>query len=377
MEVLYEQKTEEEEVELYSRENDDILGDVPGWLIYTGSYIMYGLIVLLLIGAALFEYPDVVKTPIVIDDCSNVEWVMANNDGLIHDFFVEDRTLVRPNDTLGIIQNPASLKDVKLFCQFLAQVDRYCRTNDISYLQNFPSDLVMGEMSDAYEQLTQSVRTCLDYQKLNMLSKRQEFLQKELCLQIESDNKNELAILHLKKEQFELAIKHKMEIQNNRRSLELSYVNMMNSLKNWESKYLIKSKKEGIILLGKSWSRKTFVNKGDTICSVVSSSQGNPVGRLFLAESEIADVNLGNMVQIELAKYPVHNFGYITGRVESISYVPSSKKYAVEVYFPNKSELSACAAVDYKIGLSGQAKIIKVSESVLERIFASLYRIFK
>ena len=44
-----------EKVEVYSRENNDMLGDMPEWLIHTGSYIVYGLIVFLIAGTALFN----------------------------------------------------------------------------------------------------------------------------------------------------------------------------------------------------------------------------------------------------------------------------------------------------------------------------------
>lgn len=38
-----------EGIELYSRESSsDMLGDMPNWLIHTGSYIVYGLIAVLL-----------------------------------------------------------------------------------------------------------------------------------------------------------------------------------------------------------------------------------------------------------------------------------------------------------------------------------------
>ena len=47
MEEIYKPNTDgPEKVEVYSRENNDMLGDMPEWLIHTGSYIVYGLIVL-------------------------------------------------------------------------------------------------------------------------------------------------------------------------------------------------------------------------------------------------------------------------------------------------------------------------------------------
>ena len=78
--------SEADKIELYNRENDDLLGDAPGWLLHTGSYIMYGLIAFLLAGTALFKYPDVVQASVQIDDCENVEWITANSDGLIDCF---------------------------------------------------------------------------------------------------------------------------------------------------------------------------------------------------------------------------------------------------------------------------------------------------
>ena len=376
MEVLYEQKAEADKIELYSRENNDILGDAPGWLIHTGSYIIYGLIVLLLVGTALFEYPDVVRSSLVIDDHSNAEWITANSDGLVDRFFVEDRAPVKKGDTLGIIRNPASLADVKRFCQVLTRVEWYYRTDEIRYLQNYPFDLIMGEMSGAYEQFTEAVRTCLSYRELDLYPQRKAFLQEELRLQAEQGNKNELAILQLKRELFELDITHKMEMQKNRRMLELAYENMVNSLKTWESKYVIKSKTDGRVLLGKSWSRRTVVHKGDTVCSVISGSRGKPTGRLFLTESEIAGIKPEDPVQVELAKYPAHTYGYVSGKIASVSYVPYNS-FAVEVAFADKLVTSMGEIIDYETGLSGQVEIITASKSVLRRIFTPFYEVFK
>ena len=60
MEEIYKPETEDAgKVEVYSRENNEMLGDMPQWLIHTGSYIVYGLIVFLVAGTALFKYPNV------------------------------------------------------------------------------------------------------------------------------------------------------------------------------------------------------------------------------------------------------------------------------------------------------------------------------
>lgn len=160
MEEIYKPETEDAgKVEVYSRENNDMLGDMPQWLIHTGSYIVYGLIVFLVAGTALFKYPDTIKKAVTIDDMGSVEWITANQGGMIERFFIENQSQVKRNDTLGILKNTASLEDVQTFCNVLTNIEWYYRTNDINYLQDYPFNLIMGEMAPAYEQFTQAVRT--------------------------------------------------------------------------------------------------------------------------------------------------------------------------------------------------------------------------
>lgn len=326
MEEIYKaDATETDKVDVHNRENNDILGDLPNWLIHTGSYIVYGIIALLFLGSALFKYPNVVKSNVTIDDMVNVEWITANYSGAIDRFFVEDQSRVRRNDTLGVLKNTASIVDVKKFCLVLANVEQYYRSNDVSYLQNYPFDLIMGEMTGAYEQFTEAVRNCVVDREFDLYPQREKYLKKELEILNQSKTTNELAILKVKRELFELGLTHKMEETKNRRLLELAYENIVNSLKTWESKYLIKSNNDGIVVWGKSWGMSNQINEGDTLCTVVSEQTGQPVGHIKLSQDEVAEITKGNKVNIELAKYPAHIYGYLIGEVASISYVPYNK----------------------------------------------------
>ncbi len=270
-----------ENIELYSRESSsDMLGDMPNWLIHTGSYIVYSLIAVLLAGSYIFKYPDVVETGITIDDYSKTEWITANEDGIIGEFFVPDGARVKRNDTLGIIRNTASLEDVKKFCKVLTRVEWFYRTDDPSYLDNYPFDLIMGEMSSSYEQFTEAVRANVFASEYNAYNQRRNYLEQEIKILLKDSVKNELAVLNVKRNLFEMALEHKLETAQNKRLLELAYERMVNSLKSWENRYLIKSANDGIVLLGTGWSINNRVSVGDTICSVVSEYKGHPKGHI-------------------------------------------------------------------------------------------------
>lgn len=362
-----------EGIELYSRESSsDMLGDMPNWLIHTGSYIVYGLIAVLLVGSCVFKYPDIVTTNVSIDDYSKTDWIMANEDGIIDEFFVSDGAKVKKNDTLGIIRNTASLDDVKRFCKVLTRVEWFYRTEDLSYLEEYPFDLIMGEMSSSYEQFTEAVRANVFAMKYNAYNHRRSYMQQELKILMKDSVKNELAILNAKRNLFEMELEHKQVTVQNKRLLELAYERMVNSLKSWENRYLIKSTNDGSVLLGKGWSINNHVSVGDTICSVISEYKGHPKGHIKLSQHQVADIAIGDKVNIELSKFPSHTYGYLLGEVSSVSYVPSNKTYAVEVELPDGMYTTSKLEVDYEVGLVGKAEIITSSRSILSRIFGQI-----
>lgn len=377
MEEIYRPSQEAiDKIEIYNRESNDMLGDMPNWLIYTGSYIVYGLIILLIIGSALFNYPDIVKQNIRIDDTGNVEWITSNSSGMIDRFFVDDQSEVKANDTLAILKNTASLKDVKKFCHVLTNVEYYYRTNDVKYLQHYPFDLIMGEMTPAYEQFTQAVRSCIMYHEFDVYPQKKKFLDEELRILNMTENADEISKLKIKQEIFDLEINHKVEFGKNRRMLELAYEKMVNSLRTWENKYLVVCKNDGTVSWGKSWGMGRKINEGDTLCTVLSQREGKPAGHIRLPESNISEISVGDIVNIELNKYPSHSFGKLAGNVASISFVPYNKNYAIEVEFPNGLVTSSGRKINYEIGMSGQAEIVTSSRSILSRIFSPIMQLF-
>ncbi|MDE5676258.1 HlyD family secretion protein [Phocaeicola sp.] len=375
MEEIY--KPDTEKVEIYSRESNDMLGDMPEWLIHTGSYIVYGLVALLIAGAALFQYPDTVEKEIRIDDTGSVEWITANRAGMIECFFVENQSEVKKNDTLGILKNTAALEDVKRFCQVLTNVEEYYRTQDIDYLRDYPFDLIMGEMTPAYEQFTQAVRACLMYREFDLYPQKKKYLDEELKILTQNGKADELNLLKIKRELFDLEIDHKMEMSKNHRTLEIAYENMVNSLRTWDNNYLLKSHNNGTVIWGKSWSMNRKINEGDTLCTVVAQTRGTPAGHIRLSENEVSEIAAGDKVNIALNKYPAHTYGKLSGEIASISFVPHNKSYAIEVEFPGGMVTTSGKKLEYEIGMSGQAEIVTSSRSVLDRIFLPVMQLFK
>ena len=359
-------------IELHQREVGDILGEAPNWLIHTGSYLLYGILTLFLTGAAFISYPDVVRGNVMIEDIANVEWITVNSSGMLETLFVKNDSLVKRGDTIGIIQNTARLNDIREFCRILTNVESYYLTNNTELIRRFSFDLSMGEMTDAYEGFTRAVRNCLIYDDHNYFSQRKEFFRKELAILNREQVKNEHAILKVERELFELSVSHQMTIAENRQQLESAYEVMVNSLLTWESKYLLRSFSEGRIVLGEERSLTRMVNKGDTIGTVISNNKEEFVARINLAQEQIAGIEIGNPVNIRLAKYPEHTYGRLIGKVNSITFTPYNKLYLVDIIFPDQLRTTANKELNYELGIKGDAEIVTSSRSVLSRIFSSI-----
>lgn len=363
-------------IETYDADNlQDMLGDLPGWLIYTGSYLVYGLIALLLIGSAVFPYPDVVRQAVRIDEPDRAEWEVSPHPGVVDRLFAEDGARVKAGDTLGIFRNTASPADVEALRKVLANVERYCRTRDADYLRQCPSGLILGDMEPAYGQLAQATMECLMLHDFNAFSRKKRFLEEELRLLEESGEAGGTDRLKVKRELLELETGHETEQEKNTRMLELARENMANQMKNWESKYLIKCRNGGTVVWAKSWGTAGRVAEGDTLCTVLSERRGTPAGHIRLDETQVSEIAEGDKVSIALGKYPPHTYGKLAGVVASVSPLPHNGLYAVEVAFPDGLVTSNGQKIDCGIGLSGQAEIVTSGKTAISRIFGPIKQI--
>jgi hypothetical protein len=151
---------------------------------------------------------------------------------------------------------------------------------------------------------------------------------------------------------------------------------MVNALRTWENRYLIRSRNAGIVLLGKAWGIDKIVNEGDTVCSVMTEHTGHLVGHVRLSQEQVAEVSVGDQVNIELNKYPVYAYGYLIGEILSVTYIPSAKDYVADIDFPNGMFTTNKNEVTYQVGLTGRAKIVTSARSVMSRMFTPIMDLF-
>ena len=99
-------------IELRSEEVQEVMGMIPSWIVRWGITLLFGVIILLLIGSCFFRYPDVLTTEMTLTSREPVARLVSRTAGKISYLGVKDGENVGEGTLLAVIENPAETGDV-------------------------------------------------------------------------------------------------------------------------------------------------------------------------------------------------------------------------------------------------------------------------
>ena len=100
------------DIELRSEEFQEVLGSVPHWILRWGITVLAAVVVILLTGSAVFKYPDVLSSQVLLTGSTPPAVVVSHASGKLKELFVADNQGVKTGDYLAVIDNPAKTEDV-------------------------------------------------------------------------------------------------------------------------------------------------------------------------------------------------------------------------------------------------------------------------
>ena len=110
----------EEKIELRSEEFQEVLGAVPHWILRWGIIVLAIFTLILLIGSAIFKYPDIISAQVTLTGTKPPAAVVARSSGKLKELFVTDNQEVKTGEYLAVIDNPARTEDVLYLKNYLA-----------------------------------------------------------------------------------------------------------------------------------------------------------------------------------------------------------------------------------------------------------------
>jgi len=393
---------------------------------------------MLLLFGWLIKYPDVVSGTIEITSNVSPVKLVANTSGKLLLSGYGQQDLVTEGACIGEIENPARTEDVALISGLLRQMvpDAIPR---IEIHRLFPEKVTLGDLNLKYYSFLTALKTYCEYRESNVYEQQQQTLTDEIQGKRRLKEETE-QVLRTAEEYLSLSEKwydrycsmneevvstyeyevdrnrmeylsHKQSEQNLRKELvsvqiqitdsenrllqtgiekkdkerqlqlELlsSYHDLTDNIKQWEDRYLFKAPFAGKVEYLSFWVDNQYISAGTEVFSIVPGAN-KPVGQMLLPASGAGKVKVGQKVAVKLTNYPYTEFGYIDGKVQSISLVTQPydtgtkmiDAYLVLVEMYRGLTTNYGEELDFQYTTGGTADIIVKDRRLIARLFDNL-----
>jgi len=422
----------ERKFEIRSDEVNDILTKIPGWMVRSGSMVMLGVLLLLILGSLFFKYPDIISAPVVITSQNLPAQLIAKKAGRIKSIIPANGAAVKEGDVIAILENPA------LYNHYL-KAKKIC--NEYPDIQSdLPENLQLGEIQEAYSQFVKSYREhlsfiTLDYhgkmissvmrelvtkeEQLKISQRREQIAEEQYRIAQELYNRDKVLFeqkaisrqdfdkaygsslllaqqLEIAKEEvnlsrteliktnqtiLDLKLAREESVNRLKRSLELDHALLTSQLGDWEQFNLFIAPLNGLLSFTSFWQENQNVIIGEVVFTILPEKGKKISGKIYLPMSGAGKVKLGQRVNIKLDSYPYMEYGMVQSYVTSISLLPASVggnlAYIVGVDFPEGLKTTYSIELNFGEEMHGVAQIITEDASLLRRILYPLKHLFK
>lgn len=424
-------------IELRSEEVQEVMSEIPPWILRHGITALFIIVLVLLFGSWFFKYPDTIMAEITVTSIEPPASIIARSTGKIDEIFVKNDDTVEPQTPLAVIQNPAKTQDMLALIEMMKIWNSNMILDEITNRLLGGKSMSLGNVQPAYASFLSSISDYKNYKMFNYYEKKISSQKEQLATQNEYYNRilkqapivneqlltsksiferdsillsksvisgNEYDIsksTFLQSKQtylsFDAALKQSelqlmqgeeslLDLQQQAAEMERKYQLALHStseeliaqLNAWSQSYLLVSPIKGMVTQMGIWSKNQNISAGETVFTVIPSIQDTPKGKALLPVQGAGKVKKGQRVNVRLNNFPDQEFGYLIGKVESISSVPTADgEYVVEVSFPNGMQTNYEQTLPITQQVQGVADIITEDLRLMERFFMPVKKLLK
>ena len=423
------------EIELRSEEFNEVLSAVPSWILRWGITMISCVVLILLIGSAVFKYPDIISSTVTLTGTTPVSTVVARTSGKLQELYVENNQQVAATSLLAVIENPAKTEDIlrlkdlvgqaegnldtialvpsrqlqlgslqSLYSSFYLSMSEYRQFKEVAYhlkkiglvkariAKNevyYTNMLKQKELSEAQSKIAhqQYARDSLLGVK-GLISK--EAVEESYSRYLQSFLSAENMDRSLENLQIQLAQMNESlydteyQYLDQKNTLETRLRSLINQLRAeidaWEINYALITPVDGEITLTQYWTNNQNVTAGSIVFNIVPAHQGEIIGKALLPTERSGKVKKGQKVNIRFSNYPDKEFGVVRGTVKNISLIPvvdgqNIKSYMVDIQLPSGLRTSYDKELPFLPEMEGQADIITEDISLLQRFLMPIRKV--
>lgn len=412
-------------IDLRSEEVQEILTRIPRKLLRYGSTVIFIMLLLVIFLTWFIKFPDVVTAPVSITTNLPPEKLIAKSSGKIQAIFVKDKSLVKSNEVLAVLENSADYKmvfklknvvehfnlDTKKFPfeQFYGASFGELESAFSVFQKEYQADELNSKLQpftiDKSAQLIEQVQL---EERLQLLFSQKELTELELNLQrqdleryeslfkkgiisTQEFEKNKVTYLQAQKSYKNLQssisqtksaineldkVKKTTLINENKENFSLNrnviqaFFQLKKAIKEWELNYVFVSKNGGVVSFMQIWSINQNISAGEMLFSVVPQNETVFIAKVKAPAQNVGKVKIGQEVNIRLANYPDKEFGVLKGQVKNISLLPDKDgNLLLDVVLKKGLQTTYKKQILFQQEMSGTADIITEDLRLLERLF--------
>ncbi len=420
--------------QIHSHDVQELLGQVPRWIVRWGTLSILFVLVLLFILSNILVYPDVIHSQVQLTANIPPAEMKANSEGSIKKILVADKQQVDSGQLLAVIHSSADYNDVIYLSGIISGTFSMEQVIDKSI---FKKEMKLGNLQALYASFIQTIeeyhgfvdvdyymrkiksmdKELLRYQQyLTSLKEKNIVLENEYVLSnnqfnrdslladqgvlsksdLEKSTVNRLGVLYkikeseasiseaaieisnLDQEKLELILQLEKQNQELYSRLKARWEELRGEIAQWRKDYLIEAPFDGKVSLSKIWSENQYVNKGEVVLMVLPEKFTRVMGRLKLQPTGIGKIKENNKVIIQFDNYPHMEYGVVTGKISKISLAPEDGFYYAIVTLDSTNLVTNYnITLSFSQSMQGNAEIITESRSLFNRIVAPLKSSFE
>ncbi len=420
-----------QKIEIRSEEVQDILGQIPSWIVRWGTVVILATILIIIAGSLIFRYPDIKRAEILVTTENPPANLIARTDGQIERFFVEDSQFVKINTHLAVIENPADYSDVISLRYDIEEIRTIIASLDRGTYIPLTNTYTLGEIQSAYAEFINAYDDYFQFLELDYHAKtitsieeeirRFEMLNRGLTEQVRilrreyelaarqftrdstllikgaiadadrdrsEQNKlnaqfkfeqsrqdratNEIEISKLKQKILDLELTAREEREQMETDVREAFEKLIGQMDIWDQQYLLQAPIDGVVSFTRYYSETQNVRKGDIVMTVIPANQGEIIGKINLPIEGSGKVEIGQTVNIQFADFPHLEYGMVKGTIRTISQVPTDQLYHVEVELSGGLVTYYDIEIPFRHEMFGRAEIITDNRVLIERIFSPI-----
>ena len=313
------------DIELRSEEVQEVMNRVPPSILRYGIGILAAIMGVLLVGSALFRYPETVTMEVTVTTQTPPAYIKSMSHGRIERLYVRNGERVEKGALLAVLENTADTEDILVLRQ---RLDDWQKAGtrpeklDEIFFQRLPQ---LGSMQDSYASCLLAWNNYLQHWREGRI--------------------------------------HETELSN-------AVAQLIADMGEWEKAYLPTAAINGQIAFMQPWKENQHVTANETMFVIVPVKDSPWMGKATLPIQGAGKMQTGQRTVVRLTGFPEQEYGFLEGKVASISPVPDETgNYVVEIHFPESVRFNNGKELPVLKVMTGTAEVIVRDYSLLERLF--------